>query len=177
MSVKLDIEDLVGMFYDSPSTLGEFAAVDEGELPQEYRRLLAHNNHMTVTLESFHESGVSVEVLESRWTPPIYQRKILLHRDRDGNCVQFGLVRLDTTTLSEVVRSEILAANQPLGRILIDHDVMRNVYLRQLYRVQMGWELAKYFGRNPGDIVYGRTAQIDLGGHPALQLVEIVAVG
>ena len=175
MHAMMDLDDLIGFFYSSSEELGRFLPVEAQEIPSPYRELLAHNNHMTVTVEAYHGCPVDVEVLNSQWSPPIYRRKILLRRSTDGICVQFGLVWLNTAVLSQNVRQEILAGQTPLGRILIQHGVLREVFLRELFQIRIGGELAAHFGRKCDSVVYGRTARIDLDGHPALQLLEIVS--
>ncbi len=176
MHVMMDLDELIRFFYGSVDELGKFQAVEAYQMPEAYRRLLAHNNHMTVTVEAYHGCPVDVEVLEAQWAQPIYRRKILLRRTCDRKCVQFGLVWLNTAFLTEQVRQKILDGQIPLGRVLIEHGVLREVFLRELFEIQVGPELAEYFGLSIGDIVYGRTARIDLDGHPALQLLEIVTV-
>ena len=46
-----DLQELVDLFYDSPEELGEFEEVEADQLPANYRQLLAHHSHMTVTLD------------------------------------------------------------------------------------------------------------------------------
>lgn len=168
------LDELIAQFYSDPTILGKFAAVLASNIPEPYRGLLAHSNHMTVTVEAYHGCPVDVEVLESRWITPIYHRKILLRKTSDRCVVQFGLVRLDTSYLTEHVRNEILAEKTPLGRVLIENGVMRKVHLADLWRIECGEELASSFGLAVGSVVYGRTARIDFDDHAALQLLEIV---
>src|SRR6476469_953358 len=116
--------ELVGLFYPSPNALAEFEQVTPGSLPQPYRKLLAHYEHMTVTVEAFHGCPVDVRVLETRQTGDYYSRKILLSRQSDGRILQFGIVRLNLSYLDEPVRQEIVSQGTPLGRVLIEHNVM-----------------------------------------------------
>ncbi len=44
---------LVQLFYAQVSDLGIFSEKRAEELPENYQRLLAHNEHMTVTVEPF----------------------------------------------------------------------------------------------------------------------------
>lgn len=192
MSDPTLLNRLVQRFYPNPELLGFFEFKKEAELPEPYRQLLAHHEHMTVTVEAFHGCSVNVEVLQSFWDPPIYCRKILLKRSCDHRNVQFGLVRLDTSVLSNEVRDQIIEGLIPLGRILIEHNVLRKVTLESLWRVECGDELTSYFENgsiefqghlqpqrncdpNGRSITYGRTARIHFGDVPALELLEIVS--
>jgi chorismate-pyruvate lyase len=169
-----NLDDLVRIFYTDARTLGRFSPTQPGEMPPAYAELLAHDDHMTVTVEAFHRTPVDVQVLDSRLTPPFYSRKILLKRQSDGQVVQFGIVRLDFRYLEPEVQEEILATKSPLGRILIQHDVMRKVELVELWRVEAGPDLAACLKIQAGDTVYGRTALIHCNGEPAVELLEIV---
>lgn len=136
--------------------------------------MLAHEAHMTVTVESRHGCEVDVEVLETRSTNSHYLRKILLRRTSDRRVVQFGIVRLAIAALQPEVFQEIAAQKIPLGRVLIQHNVLRQVQLNALWEVQCGGELANYFEVAPGHTTYGRTALIYCDGEPAVELLEIV---
>jgi chorismate-pyruvate lyase len=164
----------VALFYESPGELGQFVERPAAELPAVYQKLLAHNHHMTVTVERHHGSLVDVKVLERRISDEHYARKILLTRQADGRVVQFGIVRLNLAYLDEAVRREIEAQQTPLGRILIQHNVLREVELFKLLEVRPGPDLCRLFGMTPSQRTYGRTALIHCNGEPAVELLEIV---
>ncbi len=174
MSPKSELPDLLHLFYDDLRLCGTLRAVDCEEVPSSYRRLLAHNEHMTVAMEAHHESLVDVEVLETRQEKQNYARKILLRRQKDTGIVQYGILRLDLTLLEDAVRDEILSEKRPLGRILVRHNVMRAVRLETLWHVELGTELATYFNTSSGISTYGRTATIELNGKNAVEVLEIV---
>ncbi len=173
-AVTPDLDTLIALFYDRPEELGQFEEVDSHDLKRDYRMLLAHDSHMTVTVERFHNDKVDVRVLESRLDGDHYSRKILLARQGDGQIVQFGIMRLDFACVNPSVRAEIESRQTPLGRILIEHNVLREVHLTRLYKVTPGEDLRKLFGLQPGQITYGRTAIIHFDGEPAVELLEIV---
>jgi chorismate-pyruvate lyase len=170
-----DLETLIGLFYDDPEQLGRFDEVRPDELPDPYAALLDHEEHMTVTVESFHGCRVNVRVLETNVSPTHYSRKILLTRQSDGVVVQFGVVRLNLRYLSEPVRREIKSQAKPLGRILIEHNVLRQVELVGLWKVACGADLQEYFQLSRRAVTYGRTALIHCNGEPAVELLEIVS--
>jgi chorismate-pyruvate lyase len=163
------------LFYASLSELGRFDELESRQLERDYRMLLAHDSHMTVTVERFHNGPVDVRVLDSKLSGAQYARKILLARHGDGEVVQFGIMRLNFSCVSPAVRREVESRAIPLGRILIQHNVLREVHLTKLWRVTPGEELRGLFKMEPGQITYGRTAIIDCDGEPAVELLEIVA--
>jgi len=169
-----DLEQLVGLFYSDPDELGRCEEVAGDVLPPEARQLLDHHEHMTVTVEGFHNSPVDVQVLETNVTPSHYARKILLTRQSDGAVVQFGIVRLNLGFLDPEVRREIESQRIPLGRVLISHNVLREVQLSSLWKITAGDDLARHMPISPGQEVYGRTALIFVAGEPAVELLEIV---
>ncbi len=170
-----DLDALIALFYPRSEELGRFDEVDSHDLARDYRMLLAHDSHMTVTVERFHNGPVDVRVLATQITGDHYARKILLARQSDGAVVQFGIMRLDFSCVSPEVRREVESRQTPLGRILIEHNVLREVHLRKVWRVTPGSELRRLLGMREGEITYGRTAIIHCNGEPAVELLEIVA--
>lgn len=130
---------------------------------------------MTVTVEDRHSSRVDVQVLAVSQTATHYSRKILLRRQSDNRVVQFGIVRLALEVLPQAARQEIFCQKVPLGRVLIEHGIMRAVQLLGLWEVGCGPELAEYFLTDAGHVTFGRTALIYCEGEPAVELLEIVA--
>jgi len=173
-AVTPDLETLVGLFYRRSDDLAQFEEVGSRELARDYRMLLAHDSHMTVTVERFRNGPVNVQVLESRLDGAHYARKILLVRASDGVVVQFGIMRLDFSAVSPEIRHAVEARRTPLGRILIEHNVLRQVHLTKLWKVTPGAELRQLFGMKAGEVTYGRTAIIHCDGEPAIELLEIV---
>ena len=166
--------ELIGIYFQDSSQLGSFERVDSQLVPSVYRKLLDHINHMTVTVEAHHSDHVEVEVLRSDVVGEHYRREILLKTQSSKTVVQYGIVRLNTKYLADEPRIEILAQRKPLGRVLIEHDVLRGIELFDLLRVECGPVLASHFGVATGSITYGRTALIHCDHEPAIELLEVV---
>ena len=130
---------------------------------------------MTVTVEEHHHGPVDVQVLESTKVGSHYARKILLTRQSDEVVVQFGIMRLNLRHVPDAVRREVESQSAPLGRILIQHNVLRQIHLHKLWRIVAGPELRAVFSIPDGSVTYGRTAWIDVDGERAVELLEIVA--
>jgi chorismate-pyruvate lyase len=169
-----ELDTLVALFYDAPARLADFTEVQAADMPPVYQRLLAHNHHMTVTVELRHGSLVDVHVLATKQQGHHYARKILLTRRLDGRVVQFGIVRIDFGFLGDDVRREIESQSTPLGRILIEHNVLREVELFKLWQVVPSEDLCQLFNIAATSLTYGRTALIHCNGQPAIELLEIV---
>ncbi len=180
-----DLKVLAELFYpgagEAPSPeLGRFTRVTAERMPAGFRELLAHQSHMTVTMERFHGSKVDVEVLDRRTDERHYSRKIRLRTKSQGRIVQFGIVRLNLDYLEPEVRELVLAEGTPLGRVLIDHGVLMQVRLIALWRIEPGPDLCRGLEiggatADNGPVIYGRTAMIDFENAPAIELLEISA--
>jgi chorismate-pyruvate lyase len=168
-----DLAELIGLFHQASDDLGAFAAAAKLSAP--FAELLDHGNHMTVTVERFHDCPVDVQVLRERLSDDYYAREILLRRTRDGRVVQHGIVQIDRRSLPPDVWREIEARGEPLGRILIRHQVHREVELCGLWQVAAGPKLSEWFDCPASTITYGRTALIHFDRQPALKLLEIIA--
>jgi chorismate-pyruvate lyase len=130
---------------------------------------------MSVTLEAHHGCPVDVRVIESKTDGDLYSRKITLTRQSDDAVVMFGLVRMDRTVFSDEARDEIESQRTPLGRVLIENGVLREVKLLDLYRIEASGDLAESFKIESGSVCFGRTAMIYCDSEPAIELLEIVA--
>jgi chorismate-pyruvate lyase len=169
----LQLSTLAAPFFPSLSEVGEFSAVTADELPEDYRVLLAHDDHMTVTVEAFHGCLVDVRVLQQSLDADVYSRASLLACQSTGQVVQFGVMRINLRQLSDVVREEIVGGRIPLGRALIRHNVLRHVELQRLWQVNAGPALREYLQLTEGEPAYGRSARIVVEGRPAVELLEI----
>jgi chorismate-pyruvate lyase len=169
------LDHLAGLFFSEMAELGTFEELLAEQLPQPYRTLLAHHEHMTVSVERHYGEKVDVEVIAAKRSGDYYARKIILHLQSNRRTVLFGIPRLNLRLVDDDVRREILSENKPLGRVLIDHNVLREVQLASLYRVTPGPDLCRLFELEQPRETYGRTAFIYCDGFVAVELLEIVS--
>lgn len=169
-----NLNTLLQLFFADSSQVGQFAEAACEAMPDFYRRLLDHEEHMTVAVEAHHESLVDVEVLETNITETHYARRILLRRQDTREVVQWGLVRIHLASLNDEVRQEVIEQSRPLGRILVRHNFLRTIHLDQLWKIETGPELCEQFGLNSPQTTYGRTADIHLNSQPAVEVLEIL---
>jgi chorismate-pyruvate lyase len=168
------VKSLCSIFHPTTTEVGLFEEVAAAELPDQFKALLAHDDHMTVTVEAWHNSLVKVQVLEENQHEDLYARRIILALQRDGKPVQYGIMRINLAGLPQIVRLEIESQALPLGRIMIRHHLMRQVELLNLWRIAAGPELRKHLKLERGAVCFGRSARILVDKHPAVELLEIV---
>lgn len=177
MNPLKELEELVSFFPEPEGHQLYLSAehVAKEATPEPYHRMLVHEHHMTISMESFHDCTVDVEVMASRFENGLYLRKIRLHRSGTKEAIQFGYVRFNLDFVTEKVRAEILEERVPLGRILIQHNVFRHVDLGAILRFTAGPGLAEYLNVNVGQVTFGRLATIFCNGSPAIDLLEVAS--
>lgn len=143
--------------------------------PEPYKTMLVHDHHMTVAMETYHKSPVDVRVLAQKLDGDIYAREILLLKQGTETVVQYGIVRFNLSYVTADVRREILAQQTPLGRILINHNVLRHIDLGAILEITAGPRLSKHFRMPEGGVTYGRLATIFCNRQPAVDLLEVSA--
>lgn len=168
------LDDIYRLFSEQDS-IPDHHTVDEREIPEPYRRLLVHPHHMTVTVEEYYRSPVNVQVLARAQAGNYYSRQIVLALNSTGQIVQFGIVRINLDQCSQRVRDAILAEKTPLGRILIENDVMRRIEPTSYLRIRTDAILMQTFGLSMPCDVWGRLAIIHCDGQPAIELLEVLA--
>jgi hypothetical protein len=175
---------LVSLFCTPVDAFARFRAVAPDLVPEPCRGLLDHTSHMTVVMERFHGQLLHLRVVARRDEPgdlhAWYAREILLVT-ATGTPVQHGIVRIDLRQVGADTAARIRAAAEPLGRVLIEAGLLREVRRVQLLRVQPGPRLLAVTGMDGdrGAVTYGRVADIALAGkaEPAVELLEIVVPG
>jgi chorismate-pyruvate lyase len=161
------------MFRDDPPLIARAEHVAASLTPEPYKRMLVHEHHMTVTMEEYHRSPVSVTVFDRTLEGDRYARKIVLYKEGTDIPVQFGLVRFNFQYVTDAVRTAILSEKIPLGRVLINHNVLRHIDLGAIVRITAGPQLASLLKMPEGGITYGRLATIFCNQQPAVDLLEI----
>ena len=162
------------LFADQSDLPGSALVLPEW-MPQPYRGLLYHHEHMTVKVEEFYGESVDVRVLDNSRDGESYSRKILLELQSDNRVVQFGIVRIDLSYCSPVVRRTILEESTPLGRILIDNNVLRRIEHTGFFRVSPSPQLMRWFGLKGPTATWGRMGVIFCDDKPAIEVLEILA--
>ncbi len=174
MELIPDFQALYGLFADVKN-IPKATTVAPEQVPEPYRGLLVHSHHMTVTVEQFYANPVNVKVLQTRLDGSEYSRQILLTLSDTGRVVQFGIVRMDLDLLSPTVREQIVEGRTPLGRVLIQNDVLRKVEPMSYFRVRTNATMNAWFAETEAVDTYGRLGVIHTDGKPAIEVLEILA--
>lgn len=148
--------------------------VEPADIPQPYRRLLVHDGHMTVTLEKHYRSTVRVEPYLVHRQGDLYGRLLDLRVEASDVVAMTGILLINLSICGPEVRDLILSETVPLGRILIEHEILRRVTTDTFLRVEADDPLAMRFGLPEATPAYGRFATIFYEGRPAVDLLEIV---
>ena len=117
------LEPLADYYSSVGKTLPALTTVAARTLPEPCRRLLAHDNDMTPTLEDFHKQALELRVLTKTDDGATLQRTVVLVGCSDGRPVEFGAIRIHLDAFSADVRFSIRECTVPLGAILRDHGI------------------------------------------------------
>ena len=168
-----ELRSLTNLFPASEPLFVKAEHLPSALTPEPYKTLLVHDQHMTVAMETHHGGSVDVRVVAQKLDGLVYAREILLLKHGTDRVVQYGIVRFNLSYVTEDVRREIIAGQIPLGRILINHNVLRHIDLGAILEIEAGPRLASHFGMPVGGVTYGRLATIFCNRQPAVDLLEV----
>lgn len=169
------LNELLNAFADSSVDCAESTRdLVEEEVPQPYRDLLVHRNHMTVALENWYGSPVEVVVLKEHLNEPYYGRVIQLRLAGTDRVVEYGTMRIDLSVCGAEARDKILAHAAPLGRVLIEHGLLMDLAYESFLEVRPQSPLASLLGATETEPFYGRLAAIHAKGNRVVHLLEIL---
>lgn len=168
------IADLSSGLLPAEARSMSWQVVPAGELPDPFRTLLDHREHMTTRLADFHGLPVALHVQQHEEDGDTYRRRIVLTPAGSEFVVEFGLVRIDLAFTSDAVRKAILERREPLGDVLIRHNVLRRIHPRWFLRLRGDSPLLAGSGLEAREEVYGRVGTIYCDDQPAIELLEIV---
>lgn len=166
---------LTSLFPEEQPLVSKVEYIPASTTPEPYKTMLVHEHHMTVTMENYYGCPVDVKIIARHLEGELYSRKILLTKTGTDDVVQFGIVRFNFEYVTPAVKEEIIEGDIPLGRVLINHNVLRHIDLNAILRLTAGPGLAKYLQMPEGDVTYGRVATIFCNQQPAIDLLEVSA--
>lgn len=169
------LESLCHWFYEDRISVEGCEPVEPDAMPDAYRDLLVHNEHMTERLSAYHGQDVELQVLHNRSDGDLYSRNVLLTLPSNPDFgVEFGIMRMNLSFVADDVRKEIETGEDPLGSILVKHDVLRRIEPRWYLKFDADSPMASHFGRSHHNEVYGRVGIIYCNDEPAIELLEVV---
>jgi len=175
MNPQDELRALTELFDESEPLFLSAIHIPSATTPEPYKSMLVHDHHMTVTMENYYRTSVDVRVLDRRLDGDLYLRKIVLYQHGTEIPVQFGLVRFHLQYVADDVRAQLLSEQIPLGRVLIQNNVLRHIDLGAILEITAGPGLAKLLQMPEGAVTYGRMATIFCDRQPAVDLLEISA--
>lgn len=173
MNPLRDLQELVELFPAQAPFYQEAVHVAASQTPEPYKSLLVHDHHMTIAMEDYHKSPVEVKILASHRAGDIYCRKIILLKEGTDFVVQFGMVRFDLQYVTKQVQQDLLDEKIPLGRVLINYNILRHIDLGAIMKFTPARELTEIFQLTSPITTYGRLATIFCNHNPAVDLLEI----
>jgi len=144
-------------------------------MPEPFRSLLDHEHHMTVTMEKHFAESVRVKVLSESIQGSNYSRILNLVGEKTGRIILFGAMRIRLDFLPHAAQQEILARKEPLGRILIRHEILRKLELVSLLAIDPFQGRLHWFERFDKNTYFGRLAKIHVGNQVAVEVFEVVS--
>ena len=88
--------------------------------------------------------------------------------------MQFGIVRINLDYCLRTVRDKIVEGKTPLGRVLIEHNVLRRIELTAFLKIDAGPAQMAWFGGSGHDTLYSQLGT-SCDEQPAVELLEILA--
>ena len=144
-------------------------------VPEPFKSLLVHNNDMTPTLESFHQSDIHLEIISRERRGEFYFREVVLRLNSNGQPVEFGANKVYVGRFPDEARELVLQEQVPLGRILKDCGVNHHTEAKAFLRVKSDELIGGKFDLPQPAILYGRKAVIcDQQDRPLSEIVEIL---
>ena len=167
------IVELAAGFVPDPNRALAAEELTGESLPQPFRDLLVHDEHMTERLRQHYAGDVALHAVHTEEHDDVYRRIILLTR-ADGAPVELGMVRIHLDCIAPEVVAEIRAKQAPLGDILIRHDVLRRIEPRWFLRFTNPAACAAAWSVSHSGDLYGRVGIIHYEHRPAIELLEIL---
>ena len=158
------------------SGCGTFVFVEAESVPEPFNGLLVHEGDMTSRLEAFHQSRITLEVLQSRRSGESeYSREVILRRVCDGAAVEYGAIQIFLGVFEESLRVQILEGRVPLGGLLNQNQVRYYSRPQAFFHLQPGEDLAALIGVSTSVRLFGRCNLLYLeGGELMAQIVEVL---
>lgn len=165
-------------FYSSTGApLPEVQSMAADQIPQPYRRLLAHTNDMTPTLIKFAGDNIHVRLLNKIETDDILYRQVVLVTDADERPMEFGAIKIYLDRFEEEPRELIREGCIPLGAILGRYEIEHRCVPNGFFQFAADFAVEAAFGLLGPDRLFGRhSLHLNPLGEPLSEVVEILPV-
>jgi hypothetical protein len=145
-------------------------------IPEPYRRLLAHDNDMTPTLEAFHGDTTELKVISKHRIGNALLRQVVILTQHNARRVEFGAIRIFLDRFGPEARQQIIDCHRPLGSILASYAIPHSGHPSAFFSLPPDDCIREALALNSAeDPLYGRCNTIsDPAGNPLAHIVEIL---
>jgi len=168
---------MLGSFYEKLGlSLPRIVCLGPPELPSPCRRLLAHNDDMTPTLERFYEEPLSLQVHGRDRQGATYLREVVLVLAGRRTPVEYGVICIHLEHFPEPVQTLILAEQHPFGHILETEGIPHLGWPQAFFSIEADARMRRLLHFNEARLLYGRR-NVLLDGRRRLlaDVIEILA--
>jgi hypothetical protein len=166
---------LLGLFYARAGIpFPQLTRLKGDELPQPYRRLLAHSRDMTPTLEQFYQRTLGITVIGRFLEERAYLREVTLNLDGENRPVEYGAIRIFLDHFPPRAQDIIREERCPLGKILELEGIPHVGWPQAFFRVAPDAHMASMLQLETPCVLYGRR-NVLLDGERRL-LAEVLEV-
>jgi hypothetical protein len=168
---------LLGLFYSREGIpFPHLTRLKAEELPQPYRRLLAHSCDMTPTLEQFYDRTLGITVLERVMEEDAYLREVTLNLDGENRPVEYGAIRIFLGHFPLRAQEMIREERCPLGKILELEEIPHVGWPQAFFRVAPDAHMASMLKLESPCPLYGRrNVLLDGDRHLLAEVLEVLA--
>ncbi|MDF3055180.1 MAG: hypothetical protein K0Q74_1087 [Gammaproteobacteria bacterium] len=146
-------------------------------IPEPFLSLLSHLNYMTSTLSNYMDDRLQLERLDQIVVDRKLQRVIKL-QTKTGIPVMLAFVEIYLTAMDDHLAQVVIEGKEPLGRLLLQHNIAPNLSCEGLYEVEADDFLSETVKVKKGAKLYGRNSLVK---NPQNQLIadsfEVLALG
>lgn len=144
-------------------------------VPQPYRDLLVHDQDMTSTLQRFHQSEISLEVIQCIEENEGYFREVILRDAKTSAPVEYGTIQIHLDAFSENAREIIIAGRTPLGSVLSEFNLAYKSQPHGFFVVNSQVIAEDLFSCEADKFFYGRHNRLaNLENKALADIIEII---
>jgi chorismate-pyruvate lyase len=148
--------------------------IEQHEVPEPYRSLLAHEHDMTPTLEAACGGKLHLRILRYSERDGVVRRLVALVLD-DETPVEVGAIKIYLDRLPDSARNLVLGKHVPLGTILQSQGVVHRSRPAGYFQVDADSLIADALGSDVGAKLYGRRNTLwTANGEAMAEVVEIL---
>ena len=141
-------------------------------LPESHAAILLRSEHLTQMLQDYNSGPLELKVLDRHRHGSNYSRVIT--KAGGGRILEFAFITIDLDLCPPTVAADILAEMSPVGRILIDSGVPRELRVLGFCKIELA-PGNRMFAVDRPTTTYGRYTTIALNGVPAIYVLELIA--